>query len=137
MVALGRVGKQVKGGVMVGPEEIVGVTTLRPNNIGTLNWVTAEEDGLALCQWIVTIGKLLQTYPVQPDNVVVAFASVELRRYQLQIERQELKVSTLIAKPLGLRAVSGNSRPTVTVEKRMNRGVLRPTAPRKFALGDD
>jgi hypothetical protein len=39
-----------------------------------------------------------------------------------------------MANPRGLRASSGNSRPTVTVEKRTNTGVFSPTVERKFAF---
>ena len=39
-----------------------------------------------------------------------------------------------MAKPRGLRASSGYSRPTVTVEKRTKAGVFSPTAERKLAF---
>lgn len=40
----------------------------------------------------------------------------------------------MMANPRGLRASSGYSRPTVTVEKRMKMGVFSPTLERKLAF---
>jgi len=60
VVSLGGVGEEVEQGVMV-QQEVVRVSGLRPNDIRTLDRITAEEDG-----------------KVQPNNVIVAFASVQL-----------------------------------------------------------
>ena len=60
VVALGVVAEEVKGGFPV-EEEVAWVAVLRPDHIGTLDGVAAEEDG-----------------KVETDNVVVALGGVEL-----------------------------------------------------------
>jgi len=63
---------------MIGPEEVVRVTALRANDIGTLNGVTAEEDGLAVSELNPISNVIRLTYPVETDDIVVTLASVEL-----------------------------------------------------------
>jgi len=63
---------------MIGPEEVVRVTTLRANDIGALDWVTAEEDGLDRSELKSTFDVILLTYPVETNDIVVTLASVEL-----------------------------------------------------------
>lgn len=60
MIAFGSVAEEVKGCVVV-EEEVLGITGLRADDIWTLNWVSAEEDG-----------------KVQPHDVVVSLPGVEL-----------------------------------------------------------
>lgn len=49
VVGLGNVGEEIEGTVVV-QQEILRVALLRANNIGALDRITAEEDGLAVCQ---------------------------------------------------------------------------------------
>lgn len=50
MVAFGGVAEEVKGCVVV-EEEVLGITGLRADDIWTLNWVSAEEDGSVGERW--------------------------------------------------------------------------------------
>ncbi len=60
MITLWCATKQVERGIVV-EQEVLRVSCLRANDIRSLNWVAAEEDG-----------------KVQANDIIVAFASVEL-----------------------------------------------------------
>jgi len=79
LIPFRRIGKQVEGGVVIGPEEVVWVTALRTNDIGTLNGITTEEDGLnrSAFLWFFDYEAGL-TYPVETNDIIVTLASVEL-----------------------------------------------------------
>lgn len=60
MIGLRNIGQKVENGIPIN-EEVLGVSLLAANNIGTLDGVTAEEN-----------------WPVKTDNVVITVWSVEL-----------------------------------------------------------
>jgi len=63
---------------MVRPEEVVWVTALRANDIGTLDGITAEEDGLNMSESSPACSVDILSYPVKTNDIVVTLASVEL-----------------------------------------------------------
>jgi len=58
MVTFGCVGKEIEGGVVVRPEEVVGVAALRADDIGTLDGVAARRRTISI---VMTL-KMLRTY---------------------------------------------------------------------------
>jgi hypothetical protein len=65
----------VKDRVVV-EEEVLGVTPLGPDDVGTLDGVATEEDRLHLLVKNMSIRMI--TYKVQTDDIVVALHGVEL-----------------------------------------------------------
>ena len=68
--------QQVKGGIVI-QEEVLWISGLRSNDIGTLNWVSAEKDRL-LTSEKTSRPVEREEYPVQAYDIIVALASVEL-----------------------------------------------------------
>lgn len=78
VVALRNTSEQIEGGIVV-EQEVSWVASLRTDDIGALDGVTAEEDWLnklSALVLFVTFGK--PTHEVQANNVVVALLGVEL-----------------------------------------------------------
>lgn len=76
------ISQQIEEGVVV-EEEVLGVARLRPDHIGALNRITAEEyrlirRGLAMRQMNSVNRNGQITYEIQTHDIIVSFSRVEL-----------------------------------------------------------